>query len=66
MNSSQPQQQSFQRRALPHATSDAASYVTASMGIARAAPGLTAEAIIALADKALYRAKERGRNCWVS
>lgn len=59
-------QQSFQRRALPHATSDAAAYVTASMGIARAAPGLTAEAIIALADKALYRAKERGRNCWVS
>lgn len=50
--------------AIPHAASNAAAVVTISLGVACAAPGshLTPEQLIAWADKALYRAKETGRN----
>jgi diguanylate cyclase (GGDEF)-like protein len=40
--------------------------VTLSLGIAEYEQGLTAEAFIARADKALYACKENGRNCVVS
>ena len=36
--------------------------VTASFGVAEAAPGLSVEDLLARADKALYRAKEDGRD----
>jgi diguanylate cyclase (GGDEF)-like protein len=57
-------QQHLQQRALAHATSAVAAYVTVSMGLASSAPDLAAEPLIALADAALYRAKEQGRNRW--
>lgn len=50
--------------ALPHASSDAASRVTLSIGIASGVPdeGCTVEALLRAADDALYRAKSMGRD----
>lgn len=49
---------------IPHKTSKAGAYVTISLGVATTVPHKTSapEALIAAADKALYRAKEEGRN----
>ncbi len=49
---------------MPHATSRVSPGVTASFGVAALLPSTTAHAaeLIAAADAALYRAKERGRN----
>ncbi|MCX8023277.1 MAG: diguanylate cyclase [Syntrophorhabdaceae bacterium] len=49
---------------IPHAQSSVASYVTVSMGIATMVPkqGQSESAIIEAADKALYEAKQKGRN----
>jgi diguanylate cyclase (GGDEF)-like protein len=54
----------IEERAIPHAASKAAAVVTISLGVACATPGshLTADQLVAWADKALYRAKETGRN----
>jgi len=54
----------IEAHALPHAASKAAPVVTISLGVACAAAGshLTPEQLVAWADKALYRAKETGRN----
>ncbi len=38
--------------------------ITISIGIARANPDSTTEGVYAAADAALYRAKEKGRNCF--
>lgn len=59
-------QQQLQQRGLAHAKSEVAAQVTVSQGIASAAPGRTADQLIAQADQALYRAKQQGRNRWVS
>ncbi len=50
--------------AIPHRDSAAASYVTISVGAASTTPtlGVNAEALLSSADRALYQAKELGRN----
>jgi two-component system chemotaxis family response regulator WspR len=50
---------------IPHANSDAADHVTLSIGVATACPqeGSRPQRLIETADKMLYRAKDRGRNC---
>jgi two-component system, chemotaxis family, response regulator WspR len=49
---------------LPHSRSDAASTVTISVGVATMVPAASeaAPALIAMADRAMYMAKEAGRN----
>ncbi len=50
---------------LPHVTSSVSDYLTLSQGISCMVPQLelSLETLIATADKALYRAKEQGRDC---
>lgn len=51
---------------LMHKTSPASEYVTVSVGVATALPskeGSSIQELIEAADKALYRSKNRGRNC---
>lgn len=49
---------------IPHERSDATDHVTISVGAAACVPGVDGEAsqLISLADEALYRAKDQGRN----
>lgn len=55
----------LQTQALAHARSPVSPYVTVSQGLATWASGQTAQSVIARADKALYAAKQQGRNRWV-
>lgn len=48
--------------AMPHAASEVAQWVTVSQGVAQWQPGQNREQLLAAADRALYRAKARGRN----
>jgi predicted signal transduction protein with EAL and GGDEF domain len=51
--------------AAPHAIEEHALYVTASIGVATFPDdGTTSEALLKNADFAMYRAKEKGRNCF--
>jgi diguanylate cyclase (GGDEF)-like protein len=61
-------QKTLARLALPHAQSAAGRTVTLSLGVATLVPNLhqPSSALLDEADKALYQAKQRGRNCVVS
>ncbi len=50
--------------AIPHESSKAAPHITISQGVVTARPDSELEPadLVNLADKALYRAKQRGRN----
>lgn len=54
----------LRNEALPHPDSDVSEYVTVSTGVAMATPdkNMKLTDLIAAADKALYQAKENGRN----
>ncbi len=56
--------QKLEDKALPHTASVAGNFVTLSFGVATVVPGKSGapEDLIDLADKALYRSKEAGRN----
>ncbi|MBW4513558.1 MAG: diguanylate cyclase [Scytonematopsis contorta HA4267-MV1] len=53
---------------LPHACSDVSEFITVSLGIATVIPNNTTSPtdLIADADKALYEAKRRGRDCYIT
>ncbi len=58
--------QSIEDLQIPHAQSDAAPYVTMSIGVGfieRVTAELSEEKLYRLADEALYQAKDSGRNC---
>ena len=52
----------LQAQNIPHAGSPVSDRVTVSQGLALWKPGVTARELIARADKALYQAKQAGRN----
>lgn len=56
----------IQDLAIPHSSSPTGDYVTISLGISTMIPepDQPAENLLDAADKALYRAKEEGRNCY--
>ncbi|EBS7632593.1 GGDEF domain-containing protein [Salmonella enterica] len=58
-------QTNLRETALPHVASAISETVTVSMGITLSTADDSVASIIARADKALYRAKQQGRNRWV-
>ncbi|MNL57732.1 diguanylate cyclase [compost metagenome] len=52
----------LQAQNIPHAASPVSDRVTVSQGLALWQPGVSARELIAGADKALYQAKQEGRN----
>ncbi|ECE0502942.1 GGDEF domain-containing protein [Salmonella enterica subsp. enterica] len=58
-------QTNLRETALPHVASVISETVTVSMGLTLSTADDSVASIIARADKALYRAKQQGRNRWV-
>jgi two-component system, cell cycle response regulator len=60
--------QAIKALAIPHAYSDVSAFISVSLGIASLVPTPKAspKQLIAHADRALYRAKQQGRDCYVS
>lgn len=61
-------QKSIEKLAIPHEGSNVSSYVTVSQGVASIDPKKgngTSKNLIESADRALYKAKAAGRNCYV-
>ncbi|EAW8146879.1 GGDEF domain-containing protein [Salmonella enterica subsp. enterica] len=58
-------QTNLRETALPHVASAISETVTVSMGLTLSTADDSVASIIARADKALYRAKQQGRNRWV-
>ncbi|MGI0486933.1 diguanylate cyclase domain-containing protein [Pantanalinema rosaneae CENA516] len=61
-------QQSIRQLGIPHARSGVGSIVSVSLGIASCIPEVEAlpEGLVALADQALYQAKQQGRDRYIS
>lgn len=59
--------QAVENLRIPHCRSEAADVVTISLGMAslRAEPGKPVQTLLSAADQALYKAKDKGRNCCV-
>jgi two-component system, cell cycle response regulator len=68
MQVAQSIRQEIQKLKIPHQASAVGEYVTMSLGIATKIPDreILAKELIEAADKALYQAKEQGRNCAVA
>ncbi|QLR43320.1 membrane-associated sensor domain-containing protein [Enterobacter sp. RHBSTW-00994] len=66
LNTAENITQALRTQALPYVLSPVNPLVTVSQGLATWQPGQTAPSIIARADKALYMAKQQGRNRWVA
>jgi diguanylate cyclase (GGDEF)-like protein len=59
----QSMREAVERRRFPHAASSVGEFVTISVGVAaKPVRTLTFQALLDLADQALYKAKDRGRN----
>ena len=58
----------IRKRKIPHKASSVDTRVTLSVGVASVIPenGAKAESLVKKADKALYKAKDSGRNKWMS
>ena len=56
------------KQPIPHSTSPVAPHVTMSIGVAGIIPhkDTSSKALFALADRRLYAAKKKGRNCLVA
>ncbi|MBF7994881.1 membrane-associated sensor domain-containing protein [Rahnella sp. SAP-29] len=57
-------QKMLTQQAIPHLQSEVSGFVTVSMGIANSGDDKSVVELIAVADAALYRAKQQGRNRW--
>ncbi len=64
MHLAEAMQKEVQQLRIPHEKSSVSEYLTVSVGVSSTVPQqkFSPEALIAVADRALYQAKEQGRN----